>query len=260
MKKINIFYNENEKSKEILKLLIEKLDLYDFSYSIDNSQDADLNICIGGDGSFLRAIHQANFSQIPFVGINTGRLGFFQEIPADNIDQYLSKIKSSDFTISKLYLLNGKVRSHKGIKEYHALNEFVLSKSNHSVSKIDVFIDDILVENFAGDGLIVSSPSGSTGYNLSVGGAILYQELQGYQLSPIAPISTKAYRSLQNSLVLSKNQKLILKPKSPCDLVADGYHIGSHIDEIEIRLAGKYINKLVFNHNSYWINLKDKFL
>lgn len=87
-------------------------------------------------------------------------------------------------------------------------------------------INGYKLEKFAGDGVIISTPSGSTAYNFSVGGSILFQELDGYQLSPIAPINSRAYRSLPSSIVLPKDTKLNIEPyfrnMNQIDLIIDG--------------------------------------
>ncbi len=256
MKSLNVFYNNNEKSYNVYKALVEKALYHGFKINSKFSEDAFTNVCIGGDGSFIRACHETNFSSIPFIGINAGTLGFFQEIHSHEIDRFLVKLKNDHYTISKLYLIKAKANS----REFYAINDFVVSSKNHSISKIIVDIDGNHLENFAGDGLIVSTPAGSTAYNFSVGGSILYQELYGYQLSPIAPINTKAHRSLLNSIVLSNKETLTMSASENCQLIVDGYKIEEKIDNIEFSMPEVYINKLVFNPDYYWKNLKDKFL
>ena len=241
MKSLNVFYNNNEKSYNVYKALVEKALYHGFKINSKFSEDAFTNVCIGGDGSSIRAGHETNFASIPFIGT----LGFFQEIHSHEIDRFLVKLKNDHYTISKLYLIKAKANS----REFYAINDFVVSSKNHSISKIIVDIDGNHLENFAGDGLIVSTPAGSTAYNFSVGGSILYQELYGYQLSPIAPINTKAHRSLLNSIVLSNKETLTMSASENCQLIVDGYKIEEKIDNIEFSMP-----------DYYWKNLKDKFL
>lgn len=260
MEKINIFTNKKDNSLKTKKILEEKLRSFGYLPCDTNDPDAILNICIGGDGSFLRAVHNSEFSTKPFVGINTGTLGFFQEIKIDEIDWFLNKFKDRTYTNSELSLIEAKVWTKGHVHTYHALNDFVLSSKDHSIANIDVYIDGMVLEAFSGDGLIVSTPAGSTAYSFSVGGSILYQELKGYQLSPIAPINSRAYRSLLNSLVMSEKEVLTMVPSPNCNLIVDGFLVKDSIDKVEFRLSDKFINKLVFNTNSYWENLKNKFL
>lgn len=256
MKSLNIFYNNNEKSFNVYKALVDKAKYHGFKINTEFSESAFINVCIGGDGSFIRACHQSNFSEIPFIGINAGTLGFFQEIHSHELDRFLVKLKNENYITNRLHLLKVKANT----REFYAINDFVVSSRNHSIGKIVVDIDGNHLENFAGDGLIVSTPAGSTAYNFSVGGSILYQELKGYQLSPIAPINTKAHRSLLNSIVLSNKETLSMSASENCQLIVDGYRIEDEIDNLEFTMPEKYINKLVFNTDYYWKNLKDKFL
>lgn len=257
---INIFHNHTDKSLIILDVLKELAPSYGFSLNEEFDDQAKINLCIGGDGAFLRAVHGANFSPIPFVGIKTGTLGFFQEIQADELERFLTNLKEKKYMKSSLYLVQASIKMGKEIRNLYALNDFVLASKDHSVVNISVSIDKNHLQNFAGDGLIVSTPAGSTAYNFSVGGSILYQELKGYQLSPIAPINSKAYRSLLNSLVLSDKETLTMVPSDNCQLIVDGYIIESQIDEVSFTMPGNYINRLVFDTNYYWQNIKDKFL
>lgn len=261
MEIINIFTNNTNKSKKLSKTLEAKL--LDHGYKDHKGYDkgAVLNICIGGDGSFLRAVQETNFSQIPFVGINTGSLGFFQEILTDKLDEFLDVFKEGAYSLNRLIILNCEIEDNaRGPRVVQALNDFVVTSQGHRVIKADVEIDKNHLETFAGDGLIISTPAGSTAYNFSVGGSILYQELKGFQLAPIAPINTKAYRSLQNSLVLSKNEVLEIHCQEPSTLIVDGIPLESQAETFKFYLSDTYINKLVIDPNLYWENLKEKFL
>ncbi|MDO5718371.1 MAG: NAD(+)/NADH kinase [Tissierellia bacterium] len=262
---INIYFNSDEKSMKIKNTLVQRLKDRDFYITDDPSDSASLNICIGGDGSFLRAVHDSNFSQIPFVGINTGHLGFYQEILISQIDSFIDNFINKKYKLTKLSLISAKLFKSGKFKELFALNEFAIKSDNSRICHLNVYIDEYHLERFAGDGLIVSTPSGSTAYNFSVGGSVLYQELKGYQLSPIAPINSKAYRSLTNSIVMPDNSVLKIVPikgeLNNLEIINDGVLIPlEDTDHIEFNFGLKSINKLVFNPNWYWINIKDKFL
>ena len=264
-KTISIFSNINTKSILIKDVLVSKLLNKGYSVIYNPSEEALLNVCIGGDGSFLRAVHDSKFSQVPFVGINTGHLGFYQEILISEIDTFIDDFINDNYSISKLALLQGIGKPKTNEYDLYALNEFVIKSKNSSIVHLDVYIDDYHLERFAGDGLIISTPSGSTAYNFSVGGSVLYHELKGYQLAPIAPINSRAYRSLMNSIVMPDTSILKIVPDvedlKNLQLITDGNVTDTGISEqFEFKIAKRHINKLVFNPRWYWINIKDKFL
>lgn len=263
---INIMTNEKEQSLAIAEELKHKFEALGYAPTYSLDENAVLNICIGGDGTFLRAVHKTGFSSTPFVGVNTGTLGFFQEISILEIDKFIKNFDTGDYDIEKLDLLEGRVFS-KEHKQYihHSLNEFVIRSQDTSIIHLDVFIDDNHLQTFAGDALLVSTPSGSTAYNYSAGGAVLYRSLKGYQLTPLAPINSKAYRSLLNPLVIPSDSTLTIKrrseDKSPTLVINDGLNIVcDNFDSIKIKTSNKWINKLQFNNNWYWLNIKDKFI
>ncbi|MDO5755707.1 MAG: NAD(+)/NADH kinase [Tissierellia bacterium] len=263
---INIFYNKNKKSQSIREEVQEKLESRGFTISYDNHPDGILNLCIGGDGAFLRAVHDSNFSPIPFVGINTGHLGFYQEILIPHIDRFIDDFIHQNYHVESLFTLQAQGIIHGSNQSYRhrALNEFVIKNSDNSIIYIDVYVDDNHLETFAGDALLVSTPAGSTAYNFSAGGSILYQQLEGYQLTPLAPINSKAYRSLLNSLVIPKHAVLKMDVRLRGDhnflLIADGITHEYPKAKISFTISETRVKKLVFNENWYWLNIKDKFL
>lgn len=268
-KLVNIFVNENEKSKKTADLVKKKLIENDFLVIEDFNDKAFFNICIGGDGSFLRAVHKTNYSKIPFVGINTGHLGFYQEILIPNIDKFIKDLKTENFSIEKLYLVDANIhfKNSDQIKKEKTLNEFNISSNGSNIVYLDVHIDEHYLETFAGDGLIISSPSGSTAYNFSAGGAILYHNLDGIQMTPVAPINSRAYRSLSNSIVIPRKSKITtyLRESSNYNIQTKIYADGmdktyENMSYIDFSKSNDYINRLVFENEWYWVNIKDKFL
>lgn len=262
---VNIFSNHDEASLSIRKQTIEKLTQHGIETSESYRDDATLNICIGGDGSFLRAVHKSNYSSIPFVGINTGHLGFYQEILCSEIDLFIENYLSNQYIQTSLNLIQGNIEATNRTHSLQALNEIVVKSDNSSIVHLDVYVDGFHLERFAGDGLIVSTPSGSTAYNFSVGGSILYQTLSGFQMSPIAPINSKAYRSLMNSIVMPNNTILEFVPigrnLDNLIVIADGQSIQyKQLEKITFTISDLSIVKLVFNPDWYWFNIKDKFL
>ena len=157
----------------------------------------DLIIVIGGDGTFLRAAQSFAPAKVPMVGVNRGNLGFLTRIETTAIQSYLQRILQSDFKIEERLLLD--VTTAKTKKKRHhepvlALNDVVI-KTNHpsQMARMQLFIDDFPVAHYDADGLIISTPPGSTAYNLAAGGPVMVPEVQALVLTPICPhsLSTK---------------------------------------------------------------------
>lgn len=262
---INVIANNNLESKKTSLELSNKLTDRGFTVKDKYDKNAELNICIGGDGSFLRAVHKNRFPSIPFVGINTGHLGFFQEILPQDIDIFINKYINKDYMMEELLLVDAEVCTNEKCYYLSGVNEIVVKGARSKVIHLDVYIDGNHLENFCGDGMIISTPSGSTAYNFSVGGSIIYPSLSTLQVTPLAPISSDAYRSLQNSVVVPGdsivNLKLENRYTNSTLIVNDGVEFRyENIDHINFKVSDKKIYKLRFDNNMYWNNLKSKFL
>ncbi|EDP72410.1 NAD(+) kinase [Flavobacteriales bacterium ALC-1] len=155
----------------------------------------DLLISVGGDGTILRAITYVRDLGIPIVGINTGRLGFLATIQTDEIESALSEIFKGDYKISKRSLLSVSTEpKNKDIIETHfALNEIALSRKNTtSMITVETHLNDEYLTSYWADGLILSTPTGSTGYSLSCGGPVITPDANNFALTPIAPHNLSA--------------------------------------------------------------------
>lgn len=264
-KLVNVVSNQTAESIRTAYMLMDTLKKYGFRVKSGFSDEAVLNICIGGDGAFIRAVHQSGFTDIPFVGINTGHLGFFQEILPENVDIFLKNYMLGNYSIEELSLLDAKVTTVKTTFDIIGLNEIAIKGVRSKVVHFKVYIDKNHLEDFSGDGIIISTPVGSTAYNFSSGGSIIYPSLKTLQLTPLSPISSKAYRSLLNSAVIPGDIPIDIVPEkkysSATCIVVDGMEYSySNIENIQTVLSEKTIKKLIFSKDSYWNNLKDKFL
>lgn len=262
---INLYVNQNDRSNLIKARFIEACKSRGIKVSRTYNASADYNVVIGGDGSFLRAVHTTSFSTIPFFGINTGHLGFYQEVSADRIEEYLDRLQQKDFRTDTLGLLQAKVETHAWTYELNAVNEFTIQTNDKHILHLDIYFDGIHLESVAGDGVILSTPSGSTAYNLAAGGAILYQTLEGYQFAPLADIQSKEYRSLPGSIVVPSTSVCEVIPRvserDGLTITADGFRQKYlEIHKVTITVPKTAIQRIVFEPNWYWLNLKDKFL
>ncbi|WP_236908355.1 NAD(+)/NADH kinase [Clostridium sp. Cult3] len=262
---INVISNYNPASQKTSKLLIDKLDSKGFQVSSKYDNNAELNICVGGDGAFLRAVHRHKFTNIPFVGINTGHLGFFQEILPENIDTFIEKYIQKDYVVEKIFLVKADVCTKNSCFQLFGVNEIVVKGIQSKVVHLEVFVNGNHLEKFCGDGMIISTPVGSTAYNFSSGGSIIYPSLKTLQLTPLSPISSRAYRSLPNSAVIPGDIEITIKPEYRYEnsilIIVDGMEYRyDNITEVNFTIPEKTISKLNFDRNMYWNNLKSKFL
>ncbi|CAI8327612.1 MAG: NAD kinase [Cryomorphaceae bacterium] len=149
---------------------------------------ADFLLSIGGDGTLLKAVTYVRESEIPIMGINTGRLGFISSISADQIDDAITDIIKGNYKINERTLLE--LSSDKKLfkEKNFALNEVAVSKKDtSSMIRIDAYVDDEFLNTYWADGLVVSTPTGSTGYSLSCGGPIIMPGTNNIIITPNAP-------------------------------------------------------------------------
>ena len=156
----------------------------------DNDFKADIVVSMGGDGTFLEAASRVGQKGFPILGINMGRLGFLADVSADEIDQAIEHIYNDDYRVESRSVLQ--VEYSKGHPEGYpyALNEVaVLKRDNSSMISIRVDLDGEYLTTYMADGLIINTPTGSTGYALSVGGPIMSPRSQVLGMVPVAPHS-----------------------------------------------------------------------
>lgn len=255
--KIKIFCNNNINSLKVLNELKEKIKKNNLELVENNF---DIGIAIGGDGSFLRMVKECQFNKdILYVGINTGTLGFAQEIYPNKIDEFLSKLIKKEYKIEEVGIQETKVYSDY-IKTFYSLNEIVIRDENLNVLKSDIKINNTELESFVGDGLLISTSFGSTAYNLSYGGSIVYNELHTLQITPIAPLNNKVYKTLTNSVIIPQNKIITLETANSVILTIDGENIiYENIDKIET-FINKTIKFIRMNDYDYTKKINEKFL
>lgn len=177
------------------------------------------------------------------------------------MDQYEKK----DYEIEDLKLVKGDIYTKNRVINLTALNEIVLKAQHSKTIHINVFVQRNHVEKFSGDGILVSSPSGSTAYNFSTGGSIVYPTLNVLQMTPISPVFSAAYRSLIHSVIVPGDHVISLVPErrysNSCLVLVDGNEYSfSNLKRVNLKISKNSIKKLVLNKDSYWDNLKSKFL
>jgi len=151
--------------------------------------EAELIVSIGGDGTFIKAANLAYKRNIPVLGINLGKLGFITEVEVEDIDAAIERLANGEYHIEKRIMLHCNVyRDGKLIYEKDALNEFfVAPPHNNRFIKLNIYIDDLFLDSYLGDGVIVATPTGSSAYALSAGGPIVKPDTEIIVTVPICP-------------------------------------------------------------------------
>ncbi|OYX85530.1 MAG: NAD kinase [Flavobacteriales bacterium 32-34-25] len=190
------------------KKIIEK-EYKTFSSHTELDSSFDMLLSIGGDGTILRAATLVRDSGIPILGINAGRLGFLATVQKENIDKFLQVVIDKKYTLSKRTLL-----SLTSTPENEALNDINFAMNEVSVSRkdttsmitIETYLNGEILNSYWADGLIISTPTGSTGYSLSCGGPILTPDVKSLVITPIAPHNLNA-----RPLVIPDETEIMLK-------------------------------------------------
>lgn len=261
IKNIKLFVNDNTNSIKEAEIVKTKLALNGFE--VTEGPIYDLAIAIGGDGSFLRMVRANNFnSDIYYVGINTGHLGFLQDIKPDEIDTFISELKDRAYGIDDVGVQETSVGSEDQITKFYTLNEIVIRDQNLDLLRASVYIDDDFLETYRGDGIMVATSIGSTAYNLSYGGSIVYPAFSTLQITSMAPINSNAYRSLVNSLIIPENKVVKIIPEnSSIILTVDGENnMFNGVTTINSSIGNKTIKVLRFKHYSFPRKINEKFL
>ena len=216
----------------------------------------DYVMSVGGDGTILRSVNKIGDLSIPIVGLNKGRLGFLANSSLDNAQQVINGLKNNEYNISNRSIIQVEF---EGEKKY-ALNEVTVSRKNTtSLITIEAKLDGQYLNTYWADGLIVSTPTGSTGYSLSCGGPIVLPESKNLVLTPIAPHNLNA-----RPLVISDNKKVEISVNSREDeylisVDSNIYSISTNL-KINLQKATRTLKMIEFEQDSFLSVLREKLL
>jgi NAD+ kinase len=270
IKDIFVYLNHNHVELVIeeafLKILyteeILKKEYKTFSSYRDLDASFDLLISIGGDGTILRAITYVRNSGIPILGINAGRLGFLAKVQKENIELFLQSILHKNYTFSKRTLLSlDSSPKNTEIKDLNfALNEISVSrKDTTSMITVETYLNGEYLTSYWADGLIISTPTGSTGYSLSCGGPVLTPDVKSLVITPIAPHNLNA-----RPLVIPDKTEIILKVsgREPQFLVSLDSRIATMNNEtvLTIKKTQFKINMVEIQDETFLKTLRNKLL
>ena len=261
IKKIKLFFNDNEYSIKIFKEVKEKLIAKGYEI-VDN--DYDLAIAIGGDGSFLRMVKNTQFNpNIYYIGINTGHLGFLQEIKPKNIDRFIECLSNNQIRYDCIGIQKTNVM-YEGKKEtFSSLNEIFIKEKELGVIRLKLFISREEVENYVGDGMIICTSIGSTAHNLSYHGAIVHHNLHTLQITTQGALNNSVYRNVPNSIIVPETEEILLVPEIPSsfNIRVDGdNHLYENVECIKTGISEEKIKILRMHDYSLSRRINEKFI
>ena len=222
--------------------------------------EAQMVLVIGGDGTMLRAARTVYSKEIPILGINQGYLGFLTEVEVEHLDKAIAQLLSGNYQVERRMMLNAAVyRDGVCIADVNALNDMVVTKGALSrIIRTELYLDEELVEQHYGDGLIFSTPTGSTGYSLSAGGPIVYPSIDVCIMAPIC-----SHSLISRPVIFSPEHTLTVRMESvstPAMLTVDGQN-GVELqqgDLIHIRKAEHDTCLLVLEQRNFFAVLQGK--
>jgi len=255
LKKHNLDFDIDSESFDLIYKLPDSKN-FNFSKVEKLTNEYDYVISVGGDGTILRSANEIGKLSIPIIGLNKGRLGFLANSPLESIDSILRRLKESEYKISERTIIQvefeGKIKN--------ALNEISISRKNTtSLITIDTKLNGQYLNTYWADGLIVSTPTGSTGYSLSCGGPIIMPDSKDLVLTPIAPHNLNA-----RPLVISDDKHIEIKAngrENECFISVDSQIFSASIDsKVNISKASYFLKMIEFDEDSYLNTLREKLM
>ncbi|MFC2175746.1 NAD kinase [Bacteroidota bacterium] len=220
----------------------------------------DFLISVGGDGTILESARIVGRSGIPILGVNAGRMGFLASTPSEDLDVALDRLIASDFFVANRSMIQADTPGDLFGTQNYALNEITVHKSaTSSMIVVHAYLDDFFLNSYWADGLIISTPTGSTGYSLSVGGPIVSPSTNNLVISPIAPHNLNV-----RPLVIDENRRITLKiePTEPnflMSLDSESRTINQGTT-IEITKADFRVGLVRFEKHDYFETLRSKLM
>ena len=237
-----------------------KKDIDIFDTPKELQENADILLSIGGDGTLLNTITLIRDSSIPVLGINTGRLGFISSVSTDQIDNAINQLFKKEYTLEERTLLQLDTNNQLFGETNFALNEVtLLKKDTSSMIRIHAFLDDEFLNSYWADGLIVATPTGSTGYSLSCGGPIVVPGTENFIIAPIAPHNLNV-----RPIIVSEERVLKLKVEDRDELALVALDSRSRAFdptlELTIRKADFKVNLIKLSSQSFIATIREKLM
>ena len=262
--RVAIISNNKYQSKRVAsKLFATFKEDKDFYLSKKNP---DIVISIGGDGMLLSAFHmyETELDRVRFVGVHTGHLGFYTDYRDFEVDKLIENLRADKGEMISYPTLKVHITLEDGrIFTARAFNEATVKRIEKTMVA-DVIINKVKFERFRGDGLSVSTPTGSTAYNKSLGGAILHPTMEALQLTEISSINNRVYRTVGSSMIIPKKDHIEIVPKRQGVYTVSIDNKTMHyknVVKVEYWIGSKTINFVATPfHTSFWERVKDAFI
>ncbi|MCF6093295.1 NAD kinase [Microaerobacter geothermalis] len=231
----------------------------------EDNQHPELVFSVGGDGTLLEAFHHFThcLDQTVFLGVHTGKLGFYTDWRPHEVDFLLERVLKDSYEVVTYPLLELNIMGNKGNERYLALNECTI-KSPVKTFVVGIEINGEEFEQFRGDGLCLSTPSGSTAYNKSVGGAIIHPSLESFQLAEIASINNRVFRTIGSPIIFPHHHVCDLIPRTDShDFFITIDHLTVHSNEVNklrFRVAPEKVRFARYRKFPFWTRVKESFI
>lgn len=264
VKKILLYSNNRPESLEIKEGLEGSL-IHPSIQLVGEDEVPDYIISIGGDGTFLSAFHRFKnyLDHAKFIGIHTGHLGFYTDWLSSEVDLVCGGIiNETDTSVSYPLLEVDYILEDGTVGSEIALNEFSI-RSSAGTMVGDVYIKGYFFETFRGDGICVSTPTGSTGLNKSLGGAVIHPRLDALQMTEMASINNRVYRTLGSSIIIPHDEWFVIKPEinAASIITIDNLHWDNQkVKEIKLYVSDKRIKFANFRHTHFWDRVENAFI
>lgn len=258
---------DKETTIKRVQLIGDHACLENFSKALANvgisssNKNPQLILIAGGDGAYLHAMNSRDFPNIPCIGVNVGSLGYYQELTTDDFTKLAWALKNKNYHIESRMLIETVGSNHKEV--HVAINDIVISRASSQAMQIELSVGLGRFPRFVGDGLIFSTPQGSTGYAVSAGGAVVAEAVETIQITPSNAHHSILYESLRAPLVVPAHIEIklkVLEPhKRPVSVIVDGRDINySASAALTIRKSAKVLSILHLYDYDYFKNLADK--
>jgi NAD+ kinase len=220
-------------------------------------QNSDFLVTIGGDGTLISAVRRSYRYQLPVLGIHAGKLGFLADLDFAELEIFVDKMLAGEYRIDQRAVLQATIVTPNGQSEIFAFNDIVLTRpSIAKMIRLETFVDGRSFNTYYGDGVVISTPTGSTAYNLSAGGPVLFPLTQVFALTPICPHSLT-----QRPVVLPGHFEIEMKtPDASALVIIDGQDLVeiSDSDTVHIKLASGAAHLIHRKEFNYFEVLKEK--
>ncbi|AMY05309.1 NAD kinase [Staphylococcus condimenti] len=234
---------------------------------IKDTETPEIVISVGGDGTLLEAFHKYSYrlSETAFVGVHTGHLGFYADWLPHESDKLIREINDGDYEVIKYPLIDITVHynDEKNPSHHIALNEATMKTEDNTTLVADVSLRGKHFERFRGDGLCISTPSGSTAYNKALGGALIHPSLRAIQLTEIASINNRVFRTVGSPLVLPAHHYCLITPVDQKTIMTSIDHVTTkhhNVKSIEYKVSEEEIRFARFRPFPFWKRVHDSFI